>query len=267
MSPRDYLPTFTGKSVQKGGSRGRDIATAQGGVFVLNEALKSFKISSRGTVAIQGFGNAGQVMAKLLHQQGFKIVAVSDSKKALYCADGLDPDQVKEFKEQNGHVGCCVCQAGNKRECGCQGDGQCHDCRYISNSELLTLDVDILIPAALENQITKANVKNIKAKLVLELANGPTTPEADQVLRRRRIVVVPDILANSGGVTVSYFEWYQNKHGEKWTKEKVAKKLAVIMRRSFREILLLSKRYRTDLRTAAGILAVQRLAVAIKKQL
>ena len=263
LKKNEYLPTLTGKSLRNGGSKGRDIATAQGGVFVLDEALKTLKMK-KGTVAIQGYGNAGYVAAKLLHDKGFKIVAVSDSKKVLYCEDGLDPDKVMKFKEKHGQVGCCDCRTSGKSKCACESGCDCQDCKYISNKQLLALDVDVLIPAALENQITGANAKNVKAKIILELANGPTTPEADQILRRKKIIAIPDILANAGGVTVSYFEWYQNVKGEKWSEDKVARKLAPIMRRSFREIFKLSKKYKTDLRTAAGILAVQRLEEAIK---
>jgi len=264
LKKNEYLPTLTGKSLQNGGSKGRDIATAQGGVFVLDEALKTLKIK-KGTVAIQGYGNAGHIAAKLLHDKGFKIVAVSDSKKVLYCEDGLDPDRVMKFKEKYGYVGCCQCDTKVKNKCDCKSGCSCPGCKNISNSQLLALDVDVLIPAALENQITKTNANNVKAKIILELANGPTTPEADAILRRKKIVAIPDILANAGGVTVSYFEWYQNMKGEKWSEDKVARKLSPLMRRSFREIFKLSKKYKTDLRTAAGILAVQRLEKAIKK--
>jgi len=268
LKKNEYLPTLTGKSLRNGGSRGRDIATAQGGVFVLDEALKALKIK-KGTVAIQGFGNAGYVVAKLLHDKGFKIVAVSDSRKVLYCEAGLNPDRVMKFKEKYGRVGCCHCdpKVAAQSKCDCQSNCSCPGCKYISNKRLLALDVDILIPAALENQITGVNAKDIKAKIILELANGPTTPKADQVLRRKKIVAIPDILANAGGVTVSYFEWYQNMKGEKWSEDKVTRKLASIMRQSFKEIFKLSKKHKTDLRTAAGILAVQRLEEAIKKQL
>ena len=266
LKPKEYLPTLTGKSLRNGGSKGRDIATAQGGVFVLDEALKAMKIK-KGTVAIQGFGNAGYVAAKLLHDKGFKIVAVSDSRKALYCESGLDPDKVMKYKKKCGTVGLCDCKAGGKKTCKCGGSCDCQGCKYIPQSKILTLDVDVLIPAALENQITGRNAGKVKAKVILELANGPTTPEADVILRRKRIVAIPDILANAGGVTVSYFEWYQNMKGEKWSEDKVARKLSPLMRRSFREIYALARKYRTDLRTGAGILAVKRLEEAIRKKL
>lgn len=266
LKPKEYLPTLTGKSLRNGGSKGRDIATAQGGVFVLEEALKTLK-RGKGTVAIQGFGNAGYVAAKLLYDRGFKIVAVSDSRKALYCEDGLDPDKVMKYKKKCGNVGLCDCKAGGSKSCKCGGSCDCQGCKYISQGQLLILDVDVLVPAALENQITKANAGKIKANIILELANGPTTPEADVILRRKKIVVLPDILANAGGVTVSYFEWYQNMKGEKWSGDKVARKLSPLMRQSFREIFKLARRYKTDLRTGAGILAVKRLEEAIRKKL
>ncbi|NQV13492.1 MAG: Glu/Leu/Phe/Val dehydrogenase [Parcubacteria group bacterium] len=265
LKKSEYLPTLTGKSLGNGGSKGRDIATAQGGVFVLDEALKALK-KKKGTVAIQGFGNAGYVAAKLLHDKGFKIVAVSDSRKALYCADGLDPDKVMKYKEKFGTVGLCDCKASGKKTCKSGSSCNCQGCKYIPQNKILTLDVDVLIPAALENQITKANANKVKADIILELANGPTTPEADVILRRKKITAIPDILANAGGVTVSYFEWYQNMKNEKWSEDKVARKLSPLMRQSFREVYKLAKKYKTDLRTGAGILAVKRLEEAIKKQ-
>ncbi|MFH2104796.1 MAG: Glu/Leu/Phe/Val dehydrogenase [Parcubacteria group bacterium] len=264
LKAHEYLPTLTGKSLGNGGSMGRDIATAQGGVFVLDEALKILK-KKKGTVAIQGFGNAGYVAAKLLHEKGYKIVAVSDSRKALYCTDGLDPDKVMKYKEKFGTVGLCDCKSSGKKTCKSDGSCNCQGCKYIPQNQILTLDVDVLIPAALENQITKANAGKVKADIILELANGPTTPEADAILRRKKIVAIPDILANAGGVTVSYFEWYQNMKNEKWSEDKVARKLSPLMRQSFREVYQLAQKYKTDLRTGAGILAVKRIEEAIKK--
>ncbi|MBU1177866.1 Glu/Leu/Phe/Val dehydrogenase [Patescibacteria group bacterium] len=264
LKASEYLPTLTGKSLRGGGSKGRDIATAQGSVFVLEEALKTLKIK-KSTVAIQGFGNAGYVAAKILHDKGFKIVAVSDSRKAFYCEDGLDPDKVMKYKEKCGTVGLCDCKAGGSKTCKCSGGCNCQGCKYIPQSQILTLDVDILIPAALENQITGANAGKVKADIILELANGATTPEADAILRRKKIIAIPDILANAGGVTVSYFEWYQNMKNEKWSEDKVARKLSPLMKRSFREVYKLARQYKTDLRTGAGILAVKRLEEAIKK--
>ncbi|MGC8701011.1 MAG: Glu/Leu/Phe/Val family dehydrogenase, partial [Thermoplasmata archaeon] len=194
---------ITGKPVEVGGSLGRGDATAKGGLYVLREAAKKIKLDlSKATVAIQGFGNAGQFAHKLVTEMfGSKVVAVSDTKGGIYCKDGLDFKKVLDHKEKTGSV---TNLPGTKN---------------ITNEELLELDVDVLIPAAIENQITGNNADKIKAKIVLELANGPTTPEADVILYKKGILDIPDFLANAGGVTVSYFEWVQNINGYYWTAE------------------------------------------------
>ena len=231
----------TGKSVSKGGSLGRDIATALGGIYVLN------KIAKPRTVAIQGYGNAGYNAAKLLHEQGCKIVAVSDSKGGIMINDklkminSLNAEEVMRHKQKTGSV---VGFPETKR---------------ISNAQLLQLPVDVLIPAALSEQITKKNAKNIQAKIILELANGPTTSEADDILRRKGIIIVPDILANAGGVTVSYFEWLQNMKNEKWDEDKVFKKLKLIMQKAYRDVEAESQKYRISLRQGAYALALKKL--------
>ena len=196
-----YQPAvITGKPVAAGGSRGRDIATAQGGFYVLKSLAAKLRLPVRKTrVVIQGFGNAGAVMTRLLSEAGYRVVAVSDSKGGIYDPEGLPYGPVAEHKRHTGTV---------------QNFKGAHN---ITNEKLLELPCDVLIPAALENQITEKNAGRIKARAVLELANGPTTPEADEKLSRKQIIVVPDILANAGGVTVSYFEWVQNRQGDYWS--------------------------------------------------
>lgn len=254
VTGKKELAVFTGKTIAGGGSAGRDKATAQGGFYVFEEALKVVGLQDKPkneiTVAIQGYGNVGGWMARIVHAGGYRVVAVSDAKGGVYAAEGLVIPQVD----------ACMKEQGTVSECKCTKDTCAHGEGKISNKELLELPVDVLIPAAIENQITKENVENIHAKLVVELANGPTTPEADAELFKRGVPVVPDILANAGGVTVSYFEWLQNKQGEKWTEAEVDAKLEPMMRAAFRETLARSKKYTTDLRTGADILAIERLA-------
>jgi len=248
---------ITGKSIENGGSLGRDDATARGGFYVLQDTMKHLgKDPKKSTVAIQGFGNAGSNAAKLLEKAGYKIIAVSDSRGAIYAPKGLNAESVLRHKKEKGMVD------------GVYYKGSvCTDVEHehITNEDLLELDVDVLVPAALENQITEKNADNIKAKIILELANGPTTPEADEILAKKGIFVLPDILANAGGVTVSYFEWLQNKKNEKWALEKVHKKLKEIMVREFDNVYKISKEKKIDMRTAAYVLAVKRLAEAIEK--
>lgn len=237
---------ITGKPISIGGSAGRGTATAQGGVYVLEEALKKIeKKPSETTVAVQGFGNAGSHMAKLLHNLGFKILAVSDSKGGIYNPEGIDPFKAEEIKEATGKL---------PEEFG----------EKITNEQLLELEVDVLVPAALENQITKNNAKNIKAKIVAELANGPTTPEADEILFNNGVLLVPDVLTNAGGVTVSYFEQVQNSYNYYWTEEEVFEKLKKIMVSSFESVWKTKERFKTDMRTAAFILAIERVIQAMK---
>lgn len=238
---------ITGKPLALGGSRGRDKATAQGGVFVLLEAVKKmgWKISET-TVAIQGFGNAGAHMAELLSAEGFKIVATSDSKGGIKSPAALDVTALDVHKAKTGAVK------------GFAGTTE------ITNEELLELPVDILVPAALENQITQDNAARIKAKMIVELANGPTTPEADEILFKNGVTVVPDILANAGGVTVSYFEQVQNAANYYWTDEEVEKKLALIMVQAFGEVWTTKEAHQTDLRTAAFVSALGRVSAAMQ---
>ena len=246
----------TGKPLELGGSAGREAATGQGGFYVLEELAKKLKlVPKKTTVVIQGFGNVGYRMASFMHKAGYRIIGLSDAKGGIVDLRkvGMDPEHVLHQKQERGLIGNMYC-------IGSVCDGTNY--KGILNGKLLELPCDILIPAALENQITEKNAGRIKAKVVLELANGPTTPEADKKLAKRKIIVVPDILANAGGVTVSYFEWVQNRTGEYWTEEEVLKKLHPIMRESFNKVWERQIKYKTTLRTAAFILALERLQAA-----
>ncbi|MBI3952713.1 MAG: Glu/Leu/Phe/Val dehydrogenase [Candidatus Doudnabacteria bacterium] len=240
------LGVITGKPLSMGGSAGREEATGFGGVAVLKEAANHFKLKRGATVAVQGFGNVGYFFALLAAKAGFKVVAVSDSKSGIYSPKGLDVFKVHEWKKQMGVVA------------GYPGSAE------VSNEKLLQLPVDVLVPAALENQITDKNARKIKAKLVLEMANGPTTPEADRILLRRKIPVVPDVLSNSGGVATSYLEWTQNLSGYYWSREEVLKKLTAYMADAWKNVLAEREKHNTDFRNAAFILAIQRIARAMK---
>jgi glutamate dehydrogenase/leucine dehydrogenase len=231
----------TGKSIARGGSLGRDTATAQGGWYVLNALKEHFGFTDAFTVAVQGFGNAGATFAEICSKNNVKVVAVSDSKSGIYLETGLNVNAVKLYKEQTGTL------------TGFPG------AKEISNAELLELPCDVLVPAALENQITQENAHKIQAKVVLELANGPTTTEADEILFTRGVEVIPDILANAGGVTVSYFEWAQNRIAERWTAEKVDTLLKEHMEKSALEVWKRKVRYTTDMRRGAFALALERL--------
>lgn len=237
---------ITGKPLILGGSKGRNEATARGCVYVVEEAMKQIGKPLRGaTVAIQGFGNAGRIAAQLLSELGCTIVAVSDSRSAIYNPEGLDLAEVESLKDGSGL--------------------SAYDSKHqITNAQILELDVDILVPAALENVITSANADRIRARIVAEAANGPTTPAADKVLFEKSIVVIPDILANAGGVTVSYFEWVQNLMNYYWTEEEVNDKLREKMVDSYQAVYQLGQDYKTDLRTAAYMVSIRRIAEAMK---
>ena len=252
---------ITGKPLSLGGSAGRGFSTAQGGVYIIKALAKRLNLDpKKTTVAIQGFGNAGSYAAKILHAEGYQIVAVSDSQGGVYNEEGIDPIKAEEIKQAGGMLGCyCVGTVCSLEQIKPGGP-----CRAISNEELLELPVDILIPAALENQITVDNAPRIKAKLIAELANGPTTPEADEVLFKNGVVLVPDILTNAGGVTVSYFEQVQNASNYYWTEDEVLKKLEPIMVGAFDAIWAIKAKYQIDLRTAAFVLAIERIATAMK---
>ncbi len=235
----------TGKPISLGGSEGRNEATARGTVYCILEAVREIGMDiTRAKVSIQGFGNAGSIAARLITDEGATVVAVSDSTGGIYNPDGLDIGRVNGWKKEHGTV---------------QGMPGAQD---ISNAAVLEVDCDILIPAALENQITARNAGNIKARIVAEAANGPTTPEADQQMFQRGVFMIPDILCNAGGVTVSYFEWVQDLNRDHWSESVVNSKLKEIMVKAFQETLAIAKRDEIDMRTAAYLLAVQRVADA-----
>ena len=237
--------TFTGKPIALGGSLGRTEATGQGGAYVLEEYTKVKKLKrGKTTIAVQGFGNVGFWFSKLASKLGYKVVAVSDSSGGIYDKKGLNIDKVSLLKEKHGSF---VNVAKNAK------------LKFVTNEDLLTLPVDILAPAALENAITEANAGKIKAKLVLELANGPTAPEGEEILLKKGVDVVPDVLCNAGGVTVSYFEWVQNLHGYRWSKERVNQELGVTMRSAFSGIYKVTKEKKTSYRKAAFFLALKRI--------
>ncbi|MDP1722189.1 MAG: Glu/Leu/Phe/Val dehydrogenase [Candidatus Gottesmanbacteria bacterium] len=267
--------TFTGKLIKDGGSEGREEATGLGGLYVLQAALKKMvngtgnskqkammvagrkkfplEISTsqpRLTVAVMGFGNVGYNMVKFLVGAGFTVVAVSDSRGGIHVPTGVNPELTLACKKKNGYLAGCYCSGS---VCDLSKG------RPITQEQLLELPVDILIPAALENVITKENASKIKAKVILEMANGPTTPEADEILAKRGVTVIPDVLANSGGVTVSAFEWEQNLKGQHWTKEDVNRKLRKKMETAAGAVWEAAKKYKTTLRTAAFAVAVGRI--------
>lgn len=247
---------ITGKPVPLGGSLGRDDATGRG-AFICTLALaekRNLKPEAT-TVAIQGFGNAGYHTAKLLHDAGFRIVAISDSQGGIYSADGFDPECVYKEKIGSRRVRAVYCEHSVSE----QGEHSA-----ISNQELLELDVDILIPAALEGVITQSNAERIRARHIVEVANGPTESDADRVLVDKDVVIVPDVLANAGGVTVSYFEWVQNRQGYSWTLDEVHAKLQHIMQRAFDDVWAIAAEEEMDLRNAAYTLAMRRLGEAIE---
>ena len=239
------LGVVTGKPLSIGGSQGRNEATARGVLFVCEEACRLKKMSLRGaTVSIQGFGNAGATAARLFTEKKAKVIAISDSRGGVFNSRGIDPLKAARYKDRAGTV---VGMPGTSR---------------ISNDEVLTMKCDILIPAAMEAVITLSNADQIKARIVAEAANGPTTPHADEILARKGITILPDILANAGGVTASYFEWVQNLQSLFWTEAEVNAKLESVMKRAFSEVYESSRKNRTHMRTGAYILAVGRVADA-----
>lgn len=241
------LGVVTGKPVELGGSRGRHEATARGCQYAIREACRVRGIDlAKATVVVQGFGNAGSNTAKFLHEDGARIIAVSDSSGGVFNPHGIHPDAAIEYKAKTGRLTGLP------------------DTEPISNEELLELPCDILVPAALENQITRRNADRIKAKIIAEAANGPTTPAADDLLFDKGVLVIPDILANAGGVSVSYFEWVQDLYGFFWSEEEVRRNLERIMKSAFQEVYFTSERYRVDMRIGAYILAITRVAEATR---
>ena len=238
----------TGKPIELGGSLGRFEATGRGVVITSLEALKYLKIPFEGAkVAIQGCGNVGGIAAMHFDRLGAKVIAISDSNKGIFCGKGLNLERILDYKAQHQ---CFVCESKEETE--------------ITNQELLELDCDILVPAAIENQITEKNANCIKAKIIGEGANGPTTPEADEILSDKGVFIVPDILANAGGVTVSYFEWVQNLQELIWSEEEVLDRLTRIMQRSFKEVLDISLSKKIPMRTAALVLGIGTVAEATR---
>lgn len=249
----------TGKPLEVGGSQGRKEATSQGGVFVLEEFMKTTDMKPEETkVVIQGFGNAGSNAAKILAAQGYQIVGVSDSKGGIVCEKTIQPESVIACKVEKGSVKECGLIASELQ--GMEGAA----CKRVDNKELLETECDILFLSALENQITKENASKIKAKYILELANGPVTPEADEILNKMGVTIIPDILANAGGVTVSYFELVQNKMNYYWSAEEVQEKLKKIMVEAWENVSANAKKYKCTLRQAAFITAMARLEKIIK---
>jgi glutamate dehydrogenase len=235
---------ITGKPIALGGSHGRETATAKGVTICIREALKRKGIQLEGArVVVQGFGNAGSYLSKFMHDAGAKVVGISDAYGALYDPNGLDIDYLLDRRDSFGTVTKLFTNT-------------------ISNKELLELECDILVPAAIENQITAANAHNIKASIVVEAANGPTTLEATKILTERGILLVPDVLASAGGVTVSYFEWVQNNQGYYWTEEEVEEKLEKVMVKAFENVYTLSQTRRVDMRLAAYMVGVRKMAEA-----
>lgn len=239
----------TGKPIEIGGSVGRESATGMGLFYILEELCNKedwpLKSSS---VVIQGFGNVGGNIAQILYKRNVKIVAISDVSGGLYCQEGLDIDKLLQFRD-NGRL---LSEYGDEKY------------EFVSNEDLLTIECDILIPAAIENQINISNAEDINCRFIVEGANGPTTPEADEILRKRNIIIVPDILANAGGVCVSYFEYIQDIHSYFWKLDRIHHELQNILVNTFSEVYALSKRKRVTLRTSAYMIAIKRLARAIE---
>lgn len=250
MHMHDFVPAVvTGKPLELGGSEGRTEATAQGIVYTIREAVKHLKMDlSKSTVAVQGFGNVGSYSAKLLHKDGCKVVAVSDISGAYYNQDGLDIEGFMGYSKENRSL------SGVEKKFKAE--------KMSDPLKLLELNVDILVPAALENQITSQNAGNIKAKLIAEGANGPITPNADKILDEKGTFIIPDILCNAGGVTVSYLEWVQNRMGYYWRDERIQEDLSRIMQQSFNAVLETSLKYKINMRIAAFVVGIQRVIKA-----
>ncbi|NCP67410.1 Glu/Leu/Phe/Val dehydrogenase [bacterium] len=253
---------ITGKPIALGGSLGRSYATAQGGFFVLRDYLKDQgKKLSETTVAVQGFGNAGSYFASIASDAGMKVVAVSDSSGGVFCnGDQCEVPKLKEYKEDSGSLRGNFCQGDS-----CDVDKMKKaEVEMISNEELLALEVDVLVLAALDGAVDERNANEVKAKTILELANGPVTPEGDEILERNGVAVIPDILANAGGVTVSYFEWVQNRSGDVWTEAHVNQRLETVMHNAYKDLKAIKEEKVTSWRVAALVLGIERLITAMK---
>ncbi len=233
--------TFTGKPINAGGSEGRGPATGLGGFYVFDALREELKLPEKCNVVIQGFGNVGGNAAEIFTEHGHSVIGISDSKGGIYKKDGIDIKKLIEYKKNTGAIS------------GFEGSS------FITNQELLELECDVLVPAAFENVINDTNADKIRTKAILELANGPITGDADEILFKKGIPVIPDVLANSGGVTVSYFEWDQNLKGEHWNEEEVFNKLRPIMQDSSRKVYEKAKENKTYLRIGAFVLALERI--------
>ena len=257
LKGEESLAAFTGKPLEMWGLAGRNEATGYGGVVTLKKLAEIFNLNPKETtLAIQGFGNVGSNFAQFAFKAGFKILAVSEVEGGVYVKNGLDPEATLKCREKKGKISGCYCV------------GSVCDLSFgkgISNEEILEMEVDVLVPAAVENVITKENAPKIKAKYIIEMANGPVTSEAETILEKRGIISVPDILANSGGVIASYFEWLQSKEKKLWGKERVFQELSKILKESFEKVFNLAKKEKINLRKAAEILAVERVTKTMGK--
>jgi len=257
-----YAPgVVTGKPLEYGGSQGRLTATARGGFFILEEVLERAAMDpTEQRVAIQGFGNAGAEMAQFMHDRGYIIVAISDSKGGIYSDEGIDPVRIKKYKQKTGLVSGLYCEGS---VCDLERL-KIDNAKLMEPNDIITCDCDILIPAALDNVITAKNAADIKAEIILELANGPTTPDADEILEKRGVRVIPDVLANAGGVTVSYFEWTQGRSGEQWTEGHVDDELKRVILDAYKNVRREARREGVSYRMAAYLVGVKRMLETMK---
>jgi glutamate dehydrogenase len=252
----DQMGVFTGKPLEFGGSAGREQATAQGGVYIWQQYAQQHGVNpSETSVIVQGFGNAGSNVARMLFKEGYKVVGISDSKGGIYCSEGIHVEQAITCKIEYGAVNECEHAAINYDQIE-----KGHACKRVTNEELLEQECDLLVLSALENQILKENADRIHAKYIFELANGPTSPEADEILNKNGVTLLPDILMNAGGVTVSYFEWVQNSNNYYWQEEEVQQRLKEIMLNAFYRVEYNKKKYECSYREAAFVTALERLS-------
>jgi len=259
---RTYSPAvITGKPVSYGGSIGRDKATARGGFFILQDLMDREALDPEELkVAIQGFGNAGANMAQFLHNAGYTVVALSDSQGGIYAEEGIDPIRIEKYKRKTGQVAGEYCSGSVCDTERMKLDG----IQHVTNEQLLELECDILIPAALDNVITAKNAEKIQAKYILELANGPTTPEADEILEKKGVMIIPDVLANAGGVTVSYFEWTQGRSGGMWPAERVDAELKRYILDGYKAVRREARRQNMTYRQAAFSVGIKRMLDAMR---
>jgi len=258
LKGEDSPAAFTGKPLNLWGLEGREEATGFGGVVILEKLREIFNLKpEKTTLAIQGFGNVGSNFALFAYQKGYKIIAISEKKGGILVPKGLNPQTTLECRARKGKISECYC-VGNVCDVNFG--------KQITNEQLLEMEVDVLVPAAVENVITKENAQKIKAKFIIEMANGPITPEAAEILEKRNIISVPDFLANAGGVTASYFEWLQSKEKKKWEKQKVLKNLSEKLAQAFQKVWDLSQKERINLRKAAYLIAIERVAEAIREK-